>query len=100
MTAEDAEQAVALGVDGVWVSNHGGRQLDAAEGTTSVLAEVVEAVDGRAKVRSRFHAERSPPPPPPARATLRNLLHACTVRGEGTATQKGTAASRLQRLLP
>jgi hypothetical protein len=86
MTAEDAEQAVALGVDGVWVSNHGGRQLDAAEGTASVLAEVVEAVDGRAKVCSRFHAECSPPPPPPARATRQDLLHACTVRGESAAT--------------
>eukprot|EP01052_Picozoa_sp_SAG31_P047874 SAG31_NODE_9768_length_1230_cov_1.584439_1_plen_136_part_00 len=33
-----------------WVSNHGGRQLDAAEGTLTVLPEIVHAVAGRAKI--------------------------------------------------
>ena len=48
MTREDAALAVAHGVDGVWVSNHGGRQLDGAPSTLRALAEVVAGVnDGR-----------------------------------------------------
>ena len=50
MTAEDAAIACDLGVEGVWVSNHGGRQLDHAQGSTAVLPEIVAAVDGRAAV--------------------------------------------------
>ncbi len=49
-TAEDAGIAVEHGVDGVYVSNHGGRQLDHGAGSTEVLPEVVAAVDGRATV--------------------------------------------------
>ena len=49
-TAEDAELACEMGVDVVYVSNHGGRQLDHGAGTAEVLPEVVEAVRGRAKV--------------------------------------------------
>ena len=49
-TAEDARIAVDHGVDVVWVSNHGGRQLDHAQGTMDVLPEVMEAVDGKADV--------------------------------------------------
>jgi isopentenyl diphosphate isomerase/L-lactate dehydrogenase-like FMN-dependent dehydrogenase len=48
--AEDAERAVELGVDVVYVSNHGGRQLDHGRGTIDVLPEIVAAVAGRAKV--------------------------------------------------
>jgi L-lactate dehydrogenase (cytochrome) len=40
----DARQAVALGADGVVVSNHGGRQLDGALSTTRALPAVVDAV--------------------------------------------------------
>ena len=47
-TAEDATIAVEHGVDGVYVSNHGGRQLDHGAGSTDVLPEVVAAVGGRA----------------------------------------------------
>ena len=50
LTAEDAEEAVACGVDGIIVSNHGGRQLDCAPASVTVLPEVVEAVRGRADV--------------------------------------------------
>jgi (S)-3,5-dihydroxyphenylglycine transaminase len=50
MTAEDAHIAAELGVDGVVVSNHGGRQIDHALGTIEVLPEVVEAIGGRAAV--------------------------------------------------
>jgi 4-hydroxymandelate oxidase len=50
LTAEDARLAVEHGVAGVWVSNHGGRQLDRTPATADVLEEVATAVDGRAEV--------------------------------------------------
>jgi 4-hydroxymandelate oxidase len=50
LTAEDATLAVEVGVDGVVVSNHGGRQLDGVAATITALPEVVEAVDGRIPV--------------------------------------------------
>lgn len=49
-TAEDAEEACRIGIDVVYVSNHGGRQLDQGAGSFDVLPEVVDAVAGRAKV--------------------------------------------------
>lgn len=49
-TAEDAALAVEHGVDGVYVSNHGGRQLDYGRGAIDVLPEVVAAVDGKAEI--------------------------------------------------
>jgi glycolate oxidase len=49
-TGEDAAIACDLGVEGVYVSNHGGRQLDHGRGSLDVLPEVVKAVDGRATV--------------------------------------------------
>ncbi|HEY1545908.1 MAG TPA: alpha-hydroxy acid oxidase, partial [Xanthobacteraceae bacterium] len=49
-TAEDAKLAVEHGVDYVYVSNHGGRQLDHGRGSMDVLPEVVAAVAGKAKV--------------------------------------------------
>src|SRR5436190_1891972 len=49
-TAEDAELCVQHGVDMVYVSNHGGRQLDHGRGSMDVLPEVLKAVNGRAKV--------------------------------------------------
>ncbi|KAJ2488027.1 Hydroxyacid oxidase 1 [Coemansia sp. RSA 2050] len=50
LTAEDALLAVNAGVDGIIVSNHGGRQLDTAPATIDVLEEVCCAVDGRVEV--------------------------------------------------
>ncbi|MGE0715437.1 MAG: alpha-hydroxy acid oxidase [Alphaproteobacteria bacterium] len=49
-TGEDAAIAVGHGVDGIYVSNHGGRQLDHGRGSMEVLEEVVKAVAGRATV--------------------------------------------------
>jgi glycolate oxidase len=49
-TAEDAALAVEHGVSAVYVSNHGGRQLDHNRGTLEMLAEIVEAVAGRVAV--------------------------------------------------
>jgi 4-hydroxymandelate oxidase len=46
----DAAQAVESGVDGIVVSNHGGRQLDGAVASIDALAEVCAAVDGRCEV--------------------------------------------------
>jgi glycolate oxidase len=47
---EDADLAVRNGVDVVYVSNHGGRQLDHGQATLDMLPEVVKAVAGRATV--------------------------------------------------
>jgi lactate 2-monooxygenase len=48
--AEDARRAVDAGMDGIVVSNHGGRQVDGSIGTLEALPGVVEAVDGRIEV--------------------------------------------------
>ena len=47
---DDAREAVARGANGVWVSNHGGRQLDGLPATIDVLPGIVDAVDGKAEV--------------------------------------------------
>jgi L-lactate dehydrogenase (cytochrome) len=50
LTGEDAERAVAAGVDGIVVSNHGGRQLDGTAGTLDALEEVVATVGGQIEI--------------------------------------------------
>lgn len=50
MTAEDALLALDAGVDGLVVSNHGGRQFNGQPGVAEVLPRVADAVDGRALV--------------------------------------------------
>ena len=47
VTAEDAEQCIEYGVDGIIVSNHGGRADDSGRGAIDSLAEVAPAVNGR-----------------------------------------------------
>jgi isopentenyl diphosphate isomerase/L-lactate dehydrogenase-like FMN-dependent dehydrogenase len=49
-TVEDAQIAVQHGVEVVYVSNHGGRQLDHGLGSTAVLPEILNAVRGKAEV--------------------------------------------------
>ena len=49
-TAEDAIMAIDHGVDGVYISNHGGRQLDFGRGSIDVLPEVVDAAKGKATI--------------------------------------------------
>jgi isopentenyl diphosphate isomerase/L-lactate dehydrogenase-like FMN-dependent dehydrogenase len=49
-TAEDAVMAVEHGVEGIYVSNHGGRQLDHGRGAMEVLPEIVAAVGGKARI--------------------------------------------------
>ncbi len=50
LRADDAARLVALGVDGLWVSNHGGRQLDGAVAAVDALPAVVRAAAGRVPV--------------------------------------------------
>ena len=50
LTADDARLAIERGVAGIVVSNHGGRQLDGAVPSIQALAEVADAVAGRAEV--------------------------------------------------
>jgi L-lactate dehydrogenase (cytochrome) len=50
MDAEDARFALSAGAEAVVVSNHGGRQLDGAPSSISVLPEIVAAIDGRCEV--------------------------------------------------
>ena len=50
LSPAEAREAVARGVDGVIVSNHGGRQLDGAIASLDALPAVVAAVDGKATV--------------------------------------------------
>jgi L-lactate dehydrogenase (cytochrome) len=50
LDAEDARLAAASGADAIVVSNHGGRQLDGAPSSISVLREIVEVIDGRCEV--------------------------------------------------
>lgn len=50
MTAEDAKLAIDHGVDLIYVSNHGGRQLDHGMGTLDALAEISAAVNGQASI--------------------------------------------------
>ena len=49
-TAEDAAIAVEHGVDVIYISNHGGRQLDHGQGTMDTLPEIVQAVGGKAEI--------------------------------------------------
>lgn len=48
--ADDAERLARMGVDGIWVSNHGGRQLDGAIASLDAMAAIARAVGGRVAV--------------------------------------------------
>ena len=50
MTPEDAKLAIKAGADAIWISNHGGRQLDGVSGTIEVLPEIAKAVKGKAEI--------------------------------------------------
>ncbi len=49
-TVEDAMLGVDHGVDGIYISNHGGRQLDHCEGSVGLVGEIAAAVGRRAEV--------------------------------------------------
>ena len=50
MTVRDARRAVEMGVDLIWVSNHGGRQLDHTQATIDALGPIADVVAGRASI--------------------------------------------------
>ncbi len=50
MTVRDAVRAVEMGVRLIWVSNHGGRQLDSTQASIDALPAIAEAVNGRADI--------------------------------------------------
>ncbi|MEX0733821.1 MAG: alpha-hydroxy acid oxidase [Steroidobacteraceae bacterium] len=50
LRAEDAERAIAAGIDGLVVSNHGGRQLDGAISAIEALPEIARSVRGRVSI--------------------------------------------------
>jgi (S)-mandelate dehydrogenase len=50
LRVDDAERAIATGVDGLVLSNHGGRQLDGAIAAVEVLPEIARAVGGRSSI--------------------------------------------------
>ncbi|KAM7294339.1 hydroxyacid oxidase 1 [Ixodes scapularis] len=50
LTAEDAKEAVSNGVAAIFVSNHGGRQLDTVTSTIEALPEIIRAVEGQVEV--------------------------------------------------
>jgi len=50
MRGDDAKTALSHGIDGIIVSNHGGRAEESGQATIGVLAEVVDAVDGKIPV--------------------------------------------------
>jgi 4-hydroxymandelate oxidase len=92
LTAEDARLAVEHGADAVWVSNHGGRQLDRVAAGIDVLEGIVDAVEGRAEVYLdggiRRAPEILPAPALGARAvfTARPFLWALACAGEAGVT--------------
>ncbi|WP_339334708.1 alpha-hydroxy acid oxidase, partial [uncultured Maricaulis sp.] len=47
---DDARRCIDVGADAVWVSNHGGRQLDTAPATIDTLPDIVAAVHGQAEI--------------------------------------------------
>jgi isopentenyl diphosphate isomerase/L-lactate dehydrogenase-like FMN-dependent dehydrogenase len=50
LTAADARLAIQHGVDFIWVSNHGGRQLDDGRASIDALSEIVDTVQGRVPI--------------------------------------------------
>ena len=47
---QDAEAAIKLGADGIIVSNHGGRQLDAGQSSIATLGPIVKKFEGKIKI--------------------------------------------------
>ena len=81
----DAARMASLGVDAVWVSNHGGRQLDGAVASADALPRVVEALQGRVEVLVDSGVRRG------VDALKARALGACAV-GIGRAALFGAAA--------
>jgi len=50
MHPADAERAISLGIDGIWVSNHGGRQIEALPAPIDVLPAIAAQAGSRATI--------------------------------------------------
>lgn len=50
MSVADARRAADMGIDAIWLSNHGGRQLDGSRAPFDQLSEIVDAVGGRIEI--------------------------------------------------
>ncbi|MBX7540397.1 alpha-hydroxy acid oxidase [Qipengyuania sphaerica] len=50
MSARDARRAVEIGADAIWISNHGGRQLDGSRAPFDQLSEIVDEVGGEIEI--------------------------------------------------
>jgi isopentenyl diphosphate isomerase/L-lactate dehydrogenase-like FMN-dependent dehydrogenase len=85
MTPRDARRAVEAGVALIWVSNHGGRQLDHTQGAIDALPPIVDAVAGAAAIVVDGGFNRGT-------AVLKGLALGATVVAAGRAVLWGLAA--------
>jgi len=56
LRADDAVLAAAAGAAAIWISNHGGRQLDYTPAAIDVLPAILDAVGDRAEVETFLHS--------------------------------------------
>lgn len=75
----DAQKAIELGVDGIVVTNHGGRQLDGAPASLDCLSRIVDAVQGRASVLLDSGVRRGT-----------DILKACALGADGVLLGRAT----------
>ena len=85
MTPRDAKRALDTGVELIWVSNHGGRQLDQTQGAIDALPPIVDAVAGQASIVVDGGFNRGT-------AVLKALALGATVVAVGRAALWGLAA--------
>lgn len=86
LNAADARRMVDLGADGIFISNHGGRQLDGAPSTISVLPEIADAVAGDAEIILDSGIRRGAD-------VIKALALGATACGIGKSTYYGLAAA-------
>ena len=88
MSAADARRAVEIGADAIWISNHGGRQLDGSRAPFDQLREIVDAVGGEIEiildggVRRGTHALKSVATGATAASGGRLYLYALAAAGQ------------------
>jgi L-lactate dehydrogenase (cytochrome) len=88
MSAADARRAVEIGADAIWISNHGGRQLDGSRAPFDQLREIVDTVGGEIEiildggVRRGTHALKSVAAGATAASGGRLYLYALAAAGQ------------------
>jgi len=104
MHVDDARTAIDLGADAIIVSNHGGRQLDGAPSSISVLPQIAEAVNGRIEVffdggiRTGADIVKAMGCGADACLTGRGYLYGLAARGYDGVKRAGAIARRVARL--